>query len=260
MAYLQPPLTIISSNDTKPSSTTSSSRHQSSIEDVFRLPAATWFDEDQNHFVALEERIVDPTNQSNHRGSFNSGLISGFESLITNITTEDEGDESSSAEFELVRYQAFGLPQRRNNNTKANNNKSSTISLEEEEDRHPFEDYMLESSNSINGGDDDDSQEDLGTSLRTNNLSAFESAAKKAAKERENKSLVTEIAVSFPLPISLADVESREEQSTSGNTEDNTAITDDDTTVLVTRRIPILAKFSPMVNGARFLALQYTPT
>eukprot|EP00986_Skeletonema_menzelii_P004235 scaffold1446_cov145-Skeletonema_menzelii.AAC.4 len=257
MAYLQPPLTIISSNDTKLSSTTSSRHHsQSSIEDVFRLPAATWFDEDQNHFVALEERIVDPTNQSTHRGSFNSGLISGFESLITTNTT-DEGDESSSPEFELVRYQAFGLPQR-GNNAKVNKNSFSASSLDEE-DRHPFEDYMLESSNDI-GVDDDYSQEDLGTSLRTSNLSAFESAAKKAAKERKNKSLVTEIAVSFPLPISLANVESREEQSTSGNTEDNTATTDDDTTVMVSRRIPILAKFSPIVNGVRYLALQYTPT
>lgn len=252
MAYLQPPLTIISSDNNdhaKLSSSTTSARHQqhskSSVES-FRLPAATWFDEDQTHFVALEERIADP--YESRRTSFTSGsLISGFESLITN-TTDDPDEEESSAEFEVVRYQAFGLP--RQNISKVNSNSSS------EQRYHPFEDYILD------GGDDmsdDNSQEDLDTSHKTNNLSAFESAAKKAAKEHKNKSLVTEIAVSFQLPSSLANVENREEQSTSGNTDDNTT-TDDDTTVMLARRIPILAKFSPMVNGVRYLALQYTPT
>ncbi len=248
MAYLQAPLTIISSNNndnTKLSSSTTSRNHQqikSSVES-FRLPAATWFDEDQNHFVALEERIADSF--ESRRSSFNGSLISGFESLITNTTDEDE---SSSADFEVVRYQAFGLP--RQNLGKVNDD-SIKSSL------HPFEDYILDDSNNIS---DEDSEEDLDTSRKTNNLSvlsAFESAAKKAANERKNKSLVTEIAVSFHLPTSLANVE-REEQSTSGNTDNTT--TDDDTTVLLSRRIPILAKFSPMVNGVRYLALQYTPT
>mmetsp|Transcript_11168 Transcript_11168/g.19085 ORF Transcript_11168/g.19085 Transcript_11168/m.19085 type:complete len:1016 (-) Transcript_11168:33-3080(-) len=251
MAYLQPPLTIISSDNNdhaKLSSSTTSARHQHSKSSVesFRLPAATWFDEDQTHFVALEERIADP--YESRRTSFTSGsLISGFESLITNTTDPDE--EESSAEFEVVRYQAFGLP--RQNISKVNSNSSS------EQRYHPFEDYNI-----LDGGDDmsdDNSQEDLDTSHKTNNLSAFESAAKKAAKEHKNKSLVTEIAVSFQLPSSLANVENREEQSTSGNTDDNTT-TDDDTTVMLARRIPILAKFSPMVNGVRYLALQYTPT
>lgn len=269
MAYLQPPLTIISSNDsTKLSSsttTTSSSRlnnnSKSSIES-FRLPAATWFDEDQNHFVALEERIVDRTTNSNnhYRSSFNSGLISGFESLLTN-TTEGTGEEGDD-EFELVRYQAFGLPQKKKRLKKNNTARvDNSITSVEEEDHTTFEDYDIRGDEEE---DDDDSQEE---DLRTNNLSAFESAAKKfAAKERKNKSLVTEIAVSFPLPLSLANMESsREEQSTLGNTEeDYTATTTDDdddtTTVMVTRRIPILAKFSPVVDGVRYLALQYTPT
>ena len=217
--------------------------------------------------MALEERIIDRTNSNqsyNYRNSFNSGLISGFESLLTN-TTEGTGEEGDD-EFELVRYQAFGLPQKKKRPKKKNAARvNNSITSVEEEDHMTFEDY------DIRGDEDDDDssqeEEDLGTSLRTNNLSAFESAAKKfAAKERKNKSLVTEIAVSFPLPLSLANMESsREEQSTLGNTEeDNTATTDDDdddtTTVMVTRRIPILAKFSPVVDGVRYLALQYTPT
>lgn len=152
-----------------------------------------------------------------------------------------------------MRYQAFGLP--RQNHDKVRNTFTGSMRSR----HHPFEDYILD--DDISG--DGDSQDDLDTSQKTNNLSvlsssAFESAAKKAAKERKNKSLVTEIAVSFHLPTSLANVESREEQSTSGNTENTTD--DDTTTVMLSRRIPILAKFSPMVNGVRYLALQYTPT
>ena len=256
MAYLQPPLTIISSSNSSSSSSSSNnepnnkSYHHhnpsSSSVELFRLPAATWFDEDQNHFVALEERIGDPYDSFNSRssdyprGSFNSGsLVSGLGSLITTNTMDtakgdddddEEEDESGglnlAEDSELVRYQAFGLP---------DNKKKFNLD-----------------------GSDRSSECDLDTSLsshRINNLSAFESAAKKAAKERSNKSLVNEIAVSFHLPASLANIENREEQhSSSGNT------TDDDTTVMLTRRIPILAKFSPMVNGVRYLALQYTPT
>ena len=213
MAYLQPPLTIISSNDnstTKLSSSTttsSSSRlnnnsSKSSSIESFRLPAATWFDEDQNHFVALEERIVDrrTTNSNNHyRSSFNSGLISGFESLLTNTTEGTGGEEEGDDEFELVRYQAFGLPQKKKRLKKNNTARvDNSITSVEEEDHTTFEDYDIRGDEEE---DDDDSQEE---DLRTNNLSAFESAAKKfAAKERKNKSLVTEIAVSFPLPLSL---------------------------------------------------------
>lgn len=198
--------------------------------------------------MALEERIADSFYE-NRRSSFEGSLISGFESLITST------DESSAAtaDFEVVRYQAFGLPRQNHGRVKNNNTCSMTS-----RSLHPFEDYILD--DDISG--DGDSQDELDTSQKTSNLSvlsAFESAAKKAAKERKNKSLVTEIAVSFHLPTSLANVEGREEQSTSGNTEDNTT-TDDDTTVMLSRRIPILAKFSPMVNGVRYLALQYTPT
>ena len=250
MAYLQPPLTIISSNTDH----THGSRHhhhhhasKSSVDDEsFRLPAATWFDEDLNHFVALEERI-DPNASS--RESFHSGsLVSGLESLITK-GEEDEEEEESSEEFELVRYQAFGMPRGNNNSKRAKNN-----NIFSNQDRYPFHDYDLVGT----GSDVDDDMNDLDASHRANNLSAFESAAKKAAQERENKSLITEIAVSFHLPASLANMEVREEQSTSGHTENTT---DDDTaTILLTRRIPILAKFSPVVNGVRYFALQYTPT
>jgi len=241
MAYLQPPLTIISSSNEPPShnSLRRPHHHHPSTTPVefFRLPAATWFDEDQNHFVALEERIGDPYdgfNSRSGRGSFNSGsLISGLESLITtNTSMEDE-----IPDFELVRYQAFGLPRITTRNTTF-------------DDGTTEQDYLNASDRSEDN--------DLEISHRINNLSAFESAAKKAANERKNKSLITEIAVSFYLPSSLANIENREEQSMSGNT-DNT--TDDETTVMLTRRIPLLAKFSPMVNDdVRYLALQYTPT
>jgi hypothetical protein len=242
MAYLQPPLTIISSSNEPPNNNKSSSRHHlrhhntsitssSSAVEFFRLPAATWFDEEQNHFVALEERIGDAYDSFNNNHRSSGSLISGLESLIT-TNTNDTKDEEDIPEFELVRYQAFGLP--RSNN-----------------------DGIAEGEDYLNGSERSEGS-DLDASHRVNNLSAFESAAKKAANERKHKSLVTEIAVSFYLPASLANIESREEQSTSGNT-DNT--TDDDTTVMLTRRIPVLAKFSPMVNdNVRYLALQYTPT
>jgi hypothetical protein len=240
MAYLQPPLTIISSNEFKnklPS-------HQ------FHLPAATWFDEDQNHFVALEERIrSDPGYDGTLCGSVSGGgasLVSGLESLVT------RDDSEILSDVETVRYQAFGLSRRNNHQSSSNNHHG-----DDDQDGDSFDG---------SGRSSDSSEGDI----RVNNLSAFESAAKKYAAANDKaanrrRSLSTEIAVSFHLPASLANIENRGRGATSdaNDTDTDVAGTDDDedsTTVTLTRRIPILAKFSPMVNDTRYLALQYTPT
>lgn len=219
MAYLQPPLTIISSSES-PKQQRSRSHHRPDETQTFRLPAATWFDEDQNHFVALEERIsstADNASVTGGSGGIDGGgsLISGLESLIT---TNTNGTDDEEEEFEIVRYQAFGLPHHRSGSSSSSSEDGIALDVSE----------------------------------RINNLSAFESAAKKVARANKRKSLVTEIAVTFTLPASLANIVTKGDEASSAG--------DDDTTAMLTRRIPILAKFSPMVNGLRYLALQYTPT
>ena len=240
MAYLQPPLTIISSSES-PKQQRSRSHHRPDETQTFRLPAATWFDEDQNHFVALEERISSTADNASVTGGGGidggGSLISGLESLITTNTNGTDDDEEE--DFEIVRYQAFGLPYHNNH--------------------HHHSDQKKKSGHHHRSGSSSSSSEDgiaLDVSERINNLSAFESAAKKVARANKRKSLVTEIAVTFTLPASLANIVNRGEDASSAGPDDG----DDDTTAMLTRRIPILAKFSPMVNGLRYLALQYTPT
>jgi hypothetical protein len=238
MAYLQPPLTIISSNESHKQQR-SRSHHRPDETQTFRLPAATWFDEDQNHFVALEERISSTADNASVTGGGGidggGSLISGLESLITTNTNDTKESDDEEEDFEIVRYQAFGLPYNHNNHHSDQKKKPGH--------RHH------------RSGSSSSSSEDgiaLDVSERINNLSAFESAAKKVAKANKMKSLVTEIAVTFTLPASLANIVTKGDEASSAG--------DDDTTAMLTRRIPILAKFSPMVNGLRYLALQYTPT
>ena len=237
MAFLQPPLTIISSNEPSPQTRSKQQRsfhHCHDETQTFRLPAATWFDEDQNHFVALEERISSTADASVTGGGDGGGsLVSGLESLITTNTNDTKESEDEEEEFEIVRYQAFGLPHYNNHHHSDQKKKSGG---------HHHRSGSSNSSSSEEGIA-------LDVSERINNLSAFESAAKRVARANKRKLLVTEIAVTFTLPVSLANIVNRGEDDG-----------DDDTTAMLTRRIPILAKFSPMVNGLRYLALQYTPT
>ena len=240
MAYLQPPLTIISSSESSKQQR-SRSHHRPDETQTFRLPAATWFDEDQNHFVALEERIsstADNASVTGGSGGIDGGgsLISGLESLITTNTNDTKESDDEEEEFEIVRYQAFGLPYHNNHHHHSDQKKKSG---------HHHHRSGSSSSSSEDGIA-------LDVSERINNLSAFESAAKKVARANKRKSLVTEIAVTFTLPASLANIVTKGDEASSAG--------DDDTTAMLTRRIPILAKFSPMVNGLRYLALQYTPT
>mmetsp|Transcript_30246 Transcript_30246/g.60455 ORF Transcript_30246/g.60455 Transcript_30246/m.60455 type:complete len:906 (-) Transcript_30246:1857-4574(-) len=211
MAYLQPPLTII--NNKPEASTVSYSigrTHQ------FLPPAATWFDEEHQHFVALEARSANEAEHFSAGSSFVSGvgsLESSFISGINNVRKalgddEDEDDEEDDAISEVVRYQAFGIPDKGYN---------QQLSIR-----------------------------DFGVS----EISTIDAVTSKI--QTGGNHLVTEISVAFSLPKQLANVETRLDAN------------DDDTygteRILLSRRIPTLAKFSPKVNGLRYLALQYTPT
>lgn len=143
----------------------------------------------------------------------------------SSIGISDDSVANKEDPFEIVKYQAFRLPK-----------KPRSLSIDNEEEAE--EEVTIES--------------------------AFD-AAKRNAQEK-HKALTIEISVSFPLPLQLATVENRIDQSVmSGNSnseEDDTIMTGQtQQTIAFSRRIPILAKFSPkMSNGMRFLALQYTPT
>ena len=227
MASLEPPLTIISQGG----GGGSSSQNQQ-----FHPPAATWFDEEVRQFVALEARtsLSLPTrrdsDRENLRGSFISGVGSIDSSVLVGSSANKDGgdgDKNEENPFEIVRYQAFGLPNKQNSSSQSNS-------------------------------DAEDMEEGPATTE-----SAFD-AAKKAA-QNNLRSLTTEISVSFPLPLQLATVEStRIDPSvvTENTSDEDTCMTGQtQQTVALSRRIPILAKFSPkMYNGMRFIALQYTPT
>ena len=141
----------------------------------------------------------------------------------SSIGISDDSVANKEDPFEIVKYQAFRLPK-----------KPRSLSIDNEEEEE--EEVTIES--------------------------AFD-AAKRNAQEK-HKALTIEISVSFPLPLQLATVENRMDQSViSGNSEEDDTIMTGQTqqTIAFSRRIPILAKFSPkMSNGMRFLALQYTPT
>lgn len=128
----------------------------------------------------------------------------------------------------MVRYRALGVPERNNGSNQSN----------------------------AQNDDDDDSNSvisSISSHVNSNKMtSAFDAAKKVAQKGISKDSLVTEISCTFSLPKQLANSETRFDAN------------DDDTygteRILLTRRIPILAKFSSNVNGVRYLALQYTPT
>mmetsp|Transcript_4116 Transcript_4116/g.9069 ORF Transcript_4116/g.9069 Transcript_4116/m.9069 type:complete len:1111 (+) Transcript_4116:67-3399(+) len=244
MASLQPPLTIISDSGANSQN--------------FQPPAATWFDEDPLHFVALEARPLRNNNSNSGqslrsgRGSFRSSIVSGVGSIDSALLAaasnssrtlgeggDDGGDDEDDDDLpsEIVQYQAFGLPkhhhhinsqhQRSQKNTDAENNQ----------------------------GDNDKDGSGSVASIYRQPISAFD-AAKKAA-QGNLKTLTTEISVAFPLPFLLATMDISD-PTVMGD--DDTLLTDDPT-VMAVRRIPILAKFSPKMGGTmRFLACQYTPT
>ncbi|KAL7552042.1 hypothetical protein ACHAWF_015250 [Thalassiosira exigua] len=262
MTSLQEPLTIISHG----SGASDHGGHTSSPQYQPLPPAATWFDEDPLHFVALEARPAPsrrPSITGHHhssdstvdggfstiRGSFVSGVGSIDSSTLVSETTrrgtssrrgsdgsladDDYGRDATTATSEFVRYQAFALPKRGQ--------------------RH-------------DGGNETGSV--YSSTSKWQPISAFD-AAKRAA-QANLRALPVEISVSFPLPKSLAIVDeysSRNDPSvmSSGSgggrgEDDDTYTCGTDPTVLISRRIPILAKFSPKMScGTRFLAMQFSP-
>eukprot|EP00804_Cyclotella_cryptica_P004973 CCRYP_014092-RA/>CCRYP_014092-RA protein AED:0.05 eAED:0.05 QI:98/1/1/1/0.85/0.75/8/1661/914 len=93
MAYLNPPYTIIDSQ---------SDLHPSLRSIVSAPPAATWFDEDRKHFVALKAASPSKAGSAESTsGSLDSSVLSGvFYS----------GSSAGYDAAEVVQYQAFGLP------------------------------------------------------------------------------------------------------------------------------------------------------
>ena len=234
MATLKPPLTIINPlGGSQP----------------FQPPAATWFDEDPCHFVALEAR---PRQRSNSydgdsstiggnddatRKSFVSGIVSIGDSVVpppvgggrrgSNGTADGDDDNKN---HEIVKYHAYALPRH------------------QQQKQRPSASVL-------------DSSEHSDSSSFISQPSAFDAAKKRAAQDNI-KSLTTEISVSFPLPSGLASVETTKDSPSILSSEDDETFATGATepTVISSRRIPILAKFSPKINGNRFLALQYTAT
>mmetsp|Transcript_31397 Transcript_31397/g.66074 ORF Transcript_31397/g.66074 Transcript_31397/m.66074 type:complete len:1093 (-) Transcript_31397:1416-4694(-) len=260
MASLQVPLTIISSGGS---------------EQPFHPPAATWFDEEALHFVALEARPRPLSSYATRRGSANSDYSRGGKeedwfrgsmvsrvgsidssALVPSITggankgsgQDDGGDEQDVDKeeehpSEIVRYQVFALPKHHQHNQLQN----SSQKLDDDNDK------------------DDDCGSVVTSFSRQPIVSVFD-AAKKAAQDaaQDNlQALTIEIDVKFPLPLQLATIDNSGTNSPSILSEEN----EDDTTYTscateaISRKVPILAKFSPkMKNGMRFLAMQYTPT
>lgn len=234
MASLKPPLTIISN----------SKSGCSNIQ--FQPPAATWFDEESKSFLTLEAR---PTKlslpgHSHHRtsstedlrgsfisgvGSIDSSVLIGGGSSAANTTYGDDANINNEHPFEIVKYKAFSLPKQ---NEERGGSISDLVDPEEEEEKATIE-------------------------------SVFDAAKKKKAAQETLQSLTTDISVSFPLPLQLATIENHHQPSvmSEGSEEDTYISAQTQQTVALSRRIPILAKFSPkMNNGMRFIALQYTPT
>lgn len=214
MASLQTPLTII------PDRGNSNENHP------FRHPAATWYDEDPLHFVALEAR-------RNRSGSFadldgdsrlpRNSVISGVGSVDSG-KTDDEEHQS-----EVVTYHAFALPK-----------ECRSRRAKDDADQNSDEGFSRDASTPIEP------------------MSAFD-AAKKVAQE-SLKSLNVDISVSFPLPLELATEVGRSSSVTVDDDDLRSFATYTTDTMAPSRRIPILAKFSPKMGNMRFLALQYTPT
>ena len=202
MASLLPPLTIIGGSQ------------------PFQPPAATWFDEDPLHFVALEARP-----RSSHDGrSVNSSVNpdGGRGSLVS----------SNQESYENVHYQAFGIPK-----------------------RVPLCDDDLASNISSTSCQRTESAFDAAKKVAQGNLRSL--TVDISVRVTLPLELATiETAKMDGSILSEDDEYTYATESTMALSRYTYAT---ESTMVLSRRIPILAKFSPkMKNGMRFLVMQYT--
>ena len=202
MASLLPPLTIIGGSQ------------------PFQPPAATWFDEDPLHFVALEARP-----RSSHDGrSVNSSVNpdGGRGSLVS----------SNQESYENVHYQAFGIPK-----------------------RVPLCDDDLASNISSTSCQRTESAFDAAKKVAQGNLRSL--TVDISVRVTLPLELATiETAKMDGSILSEDDECTYATESTMAQSRYTFAT---ESTMALSRRIPILAKFSPkMKNGMRFLVMQYT--
>jgi hypothetical protein len=204
MASLLPPLTIIGGNISQP----------------FQPPAATWFDEDPLHFVALEARP-----RCSHDGSSVNSSVNadgGRGSIVSSIQDP----------YEIVHYKAFGIPKRVPLNDDASASVISSMS------RQPTESAFDAAMKAAQ-----DNLQSLTVEISVRVILPLELASIETAKmdgsilsEDDEFTCATESTMAL----------SRYTFTT-------------ESTMALSRRIPILAKFSPkMKNGMRFLVMQYT--
>ncbi|KAL3763597.1 hypothetical protein ACHAW5_009598 [Stephanodiscus triporus] len=204
MASLKAPLTIVGGNSSRP----------------FQPPAATWFDDDPLHFVALAARPRSSYDGRSTNSSVNTddGHSEGSTRSPFHLVRGGDNEASNEDTYEIVLYQAFGIPKRNPLNNDVLANVISCMS------RPP--------------------------------TSAFD-AAKKAAQDNL-QALTLEISAWVTLPPELATIETTKMDG-SILTEDDEYTCTTESSLALSRRIPILAKFSPkMENGMRFLVMQYT--
>ena len=195
MASLTAPLTIVGGNSSRP----------------FQPPAATWFDDDPLHFVALAAR---PRSSYDGRSTNSSVNTDGGHS--EQLARGGDNEASNEDTYEIVFYQAFGIP-------KCN----------------PLNDDVL--ANAISSMSPPPTE------------SAFD-----AAKQDNLQALPSDISAWVTLPSELATIETAKMDG-SILTEDDEYTCATESSLALSRRIPILAKFSPkMENGMRFLVMQYT--
>jgi hypothetical protein len=180
MTSLLAPLTIIGGSDDKP----------------FHPPAATWFDEDLLHCVALEARP-----HSSYDGRSENG---------------SEFEDGGRRDGEIVHYRAYGIP------------KPVPIN-------------------------NDDSTSDTSNQFTETALDSAKNAA-----QGNLRALTMEISVRLTLPLELATIETALMDGSVLTEDDELTYATESTTVVVSRRIPTLARFSPkMSNGQIFLAMVF---
>lgn len=190
-----------------------------------------WFDEETRSFVALEARqqslslpITPRRDGDNPRGSFISGVGSIDSSVLIGSSAGISDDGTKDDPYEIVKYQAFGFPQKPR-------------------------------SLSIDNGDEEEEEVTI--------ESAFDAAKRNAQEKLKALTIEISVSFPLPLQLATVENTRIDASVMSGNSEEDDTIMTGQTqqTIALARRIPILAKFSPkMSNGMRFLALQYTPT
>ena len=202
MASLLPPLTIVGGSQ------------------PFQPPAATWFDEDPLHFVALEARP-----RSSHDGrSVNSSINAdgGRRSLIS----------SNQDPYENVHYEAFGIPKRVPVNDDDSASAISSTSCQPTESAFDAAKKAAQ-----------DNLQSLTIEISVRVTLPLELATVETAK-MDGSILSEDDEFTYATESTMA--QSRYTFAT-------------ESTMALSRRIPILAKFSPkMKNGMRFLVMQYT--